>query len=402
MSNLRVDKIVHDFIMNSNSNIIFNNNPNSNNNINEIDSLLLLEDINNSINNSINKTLSQSVFDLVRCFICLEPAEDPMTCPKCNNFGCKKCLESYFKNSSIKRCPLCKQDINLKELKENLIVKNIEAILNKNNNKADKVKELSDLILKKKQDLKGESKSISIILDRIFKYQETLKKYREEYNIFLMQIQQASENIFDEYNKKIEELINSLLSYNQIYDTSIQKYNDIYNNNMNNIYNNDNIKDLINEILTLERKHFTSTYNYLNKTENFLNKPIRITPVISRFKIKEVNIERKKLNQTTKERISGIYFKIGAYILIYDFQSSQGCNCFCKFSFTLNDDNKKMCFLVSQMLIFENNKERLFPMKLVKQNGKTYNYECQIFCEEIKDVKDHFIKFRTEALVSTI
>ena len=106
----------------------------------------------------------------MRCFICLEPAEDPMTCPKCNNFGCKKCLESYFKNSSIKRCPLCKQDINLKELKENLIVKNIEAILNKNNNKADKVKELSDLILKKKQDLKGESKSISIILDRIFKY----------------------------------------------------------------------------------------------------------------------------------------------------------------------------------------------------------------------------------------
>ena len=229
-----------------------------------------------------------------------------------------------------------------------------------------------------------------------------LKKYREEYNLFLTQIQQTIEKVFDEYNKKIDELINSLLSYNQIHDSSIKKYNDIYNNNINNIYNNDNIKDLINEILSLERKHFTSTCNYLNETENFLNKPIRITPVISRFNIKVVNLERKKLNQTAKERLSGNYYKICYYILTYDFQSSQGCNCFCKFSFTLNDDSKKMCFLVSQVLIFENNKERLFPMKLVKQNGKIYTYECQIFCEEIKDVKDHFIKFRTEAIVSTI
>ena len=401
MSKLRVAKIVHDFRMNSNNNIEYNNNPNSNNNINENnikDSLLLLEDI----NNSVNKTLSQSVLDLVSCFICLGPAEDPMTCPKCNNFGCKKCLESYFKNSNIKPCPLCKQNINLNELKENLIIKNIETILNKNNNKSDKVKELSDLILTKKQDLEGECKSLNSILDRIFKYQETVKKYREEYNLFLTQIQQTIEKVFDEYNKKIDELINSLLSYNQIHDSSIKKYNDIYNNNMNNIYNNENVKDLINEILSLERKHFTSTCNYLNETENFLNKPIRIIPLISRFNINETNFERTKFNQTRKEKISGNYFKIGDYILIYDFQSSQGCNCFCRFIFTLNNDSKKMCFLVSQLLLFENNKVKLFPMKLVKQNGKIYTYECQIFCEEIKDVKDNLIKFRTEALVSTI
>ena len=399
MSKLRVARIVQDFRMNSNNNIEFNNNANTNNNINENNikgSLLLLEDI----NNSINKTLSQSVLDLVSCFICLGPAEDPLTCPKCNNFGCKKCLELYFKNSNIKPCPLCKQDINLKEMNENLIIKNIETILNKNNNKADKVKELSDLILKKKNGFEGESKNISSILDRIFKYQETVKKYREEYNFFLAQMQQTIEKVFDEYNKKIEELINSLLSYNQINDSSIKKYNDIYNNSINNHYNNDNIKDLINEILSLERKNFN--INNHNETENFLNTSIRIIPIISRFIIKEVDLYRTKINQTGKKKITGNYFKIGDYILIYDFQSSQGCNCSCKLIFTLNNDNKKMCFLISQMLIFENNKERLFPMKLVKQNGKTYTYECQIICEEIKNIKDYFIKFRTEALVSTI
>ena len=399
MSKLRVARIVQDFRMNSNNNIEFNNNANPNNNINGNnikDSLLLLEDI----NNSINKNLSQSVFDLVSCFICLGPAKEPLTCPKCNNFGCKKCLELYFKNSNIKPCPLCKQGINLKEMKENLIIKNVEEILNKNNNKADKVKELSDLILKKKNDLEGQFKNISIILERIFQYQEALRKYREEYNIFLIQLQQTIEKVFDEYNKKIEELINSLLSCNQINDSSIKKYNDIYNNSINNHYNSDNIKDLINEILSLERKTFNS--NNHNETENFLNTSIRIIPVLSRFNIREVDLQRTKIKQTKKEVITGNYFKIGEYILIYDFQSSQGCNCSCRFTFNLNNDNKKMCFLISQILIFENNKERLFPMKLVNQNGKKYTYECQINCEEIKNIKNYYIKFRTEALVSTI
>lgn len=361
-----------------------------------MNSLLFLDDI----NNSINKSLSQSVFDLVSCFICLGPAEEPLTCPKCNNFGCKKCLESYFKNSSVKPCPLCKQDINLNELKENIIIKNIEEILNKNNNKADKVKELSELILKKKNGLEAESNNISSILEKIFKYQETLKRYREEYNYFLMQMQQSVDSIFDEYNKKLEELINSLLSNNKINETSIKKYNDIYNNNLNNLYNNDNIKGLINEILSLERKNFN--INSHNETENFLNTSIRIIPWINRFAIKEVFLDKKRIKGNRKEKITGNYFKIGDYILIYDFLSSPGCNCSCKFTFTLNNDSKKMCFLITQILVFENNKERLFPMKLVKQNGKQYSYECKIICEEIKDAKDYNIKFKTEAMISTI
>ena len=152
--------------------------------------------------------------------------------------------------------------------------------------------------------------------------------------------------------------------------------------------------------MSLERKTFNS--NNHNETENFLNTSIRIIPVLSRFNIREVDLQRTKIKQSKKEVITGNYFKIGEYILIYDFQSSQGCNCSCRFTFNLNNDNKKMCFLISQILIFENNKERLFPMKLVNQNGKKYTYECQINCEEIKNIKNYYIKFRTEALVSTI
>ena len=58
----------------------------------EEDSFMLL----NSLNDSLNKDLSQSVFDLVKCFICYNQVVDPLSCPKCNNFACSKCLEMYF------------------------------------------------------------------------------------------------------------------------------------------------------------------------------------------------------------------------------------------------------------------------------------------------------------------
>ena len=77
----------------------------------------------NSFNESLNRDLSQSVFDLVKCFICYNQAVNPLSCPKCNNFACSKCLEMYFGNQRAKKCPLCKQIIELKELKTNEVYK---------------------------------------------------------------------------------------------------------------------------------------------------------------------------------------------------------------------------------------------------------------------------------------
>ena len=43
------------------------------------------------INNNTFDKMSESVLNLTRCFICLCPALDPLKCPECNNFACKKC-----------------------------------------------------------------------------------------------------------------------------------------------------------------------------------------------------------------------------------------------------------------------------------------------------------------------
>ena len=125
----------------------------------------------------------------MNCYICLTPAQEPLTCPKCNNFGCKKCFEEYFGNSTVKPCPLCKQDINLNELKQNIIIKEIEEILNKDDNKKNKYNELSKLILRKKQNFDAQASNINIILEKIFKFQESVRRYREEYDFFIAQLQ---------------------------------------------------------------------------------------------------------------------------------------------------------------------------------------------------------------------
>ena len=91
----------------------------------------------------------------MNCFICLSPAQEPLSCPKCNNFGCKICLESYFRDDTTKPCPLCKQRINFNELKQNSVIKEIEEILNKDDTKKKKYDELANLILKKNRIVKA-------------------------------------------------------------------------------------------------------------------------------------------------------------------------------------------------------------------------------------------------------
>ena len=123
MNNLRISRIDEDFLNKNEVNALndfrFMNNIKSN------------YQLINEINDSINKSLSQSVLDLVNCFICLSPANEPLSCPKCNNFACKKCLEIYFGRNEEKKCPICKSIIQLSELKENKIIEEIENILNK-------------------------------------------------------------------------------------------------------------------------------------------------------------------------------------------------------------------------------------------------------------------------------
>jgi len=404
---LRIARMVDNFGINNHKNNNFGyqknnlpqiglqNNINENNNYyrpyNFTDGNMLLDDL----TSSLNKVLSQSVFDLVNCFICLSPAQDPLTCPKCNNFGCKKCLKSYFGNANRKTCPICKQYITLDELNKNFVVKKIEEILNKNETKKKKYEELSKLILRKKKEFEDQNINSNNILERLIKYQDTLKRFREEYDYFLLQIKQISAQIFNDYSQKIEQIINSLLSFNKIADSSIRKYNDIYRNTQSNFYNNKNIKSLINEILSLERMKFN--YNH-NDTEQFLNASFNIIPSIYLYHMKETSLLSHDLGQNSHQRFIGNDPKIGDYILSYTFQSGEK-KCYCRLMFTLKDNIQNMCFLITQIFI-HNDKESVFPMKFVRQDNKTYSYECKINSDELKNCYN--IRLNTDIVVFSI
>ena len=230
------------FIRNSNFQILNSRNSHQNNTNQsqnnryedeEEDSFMLL----NSLNDSLNKDLSQSVFDLVKCFICYNQVVDPLSCPKCNNFACSKCLEMYFQNRREKKCPICKQNIQKKELKKNELISEVEQILNKSESHKNKIDELSALIEEKKNLWENQANDINAILNRIFKYQERLEEYKREYEQFFLNCQKVIQKTFQDYQTKTEELVKSLLSYNKMANESIVLCENIYKKNKDNYYN---------------------------------------------------------------------------------------------------------------------------------------------------------------------
>ena len=62
-----------------------------------------------------------------------------------------------------------------------------------------------------------------------------------------------------------------------------------------------------------------------------------------------------------------------------------------KLIFTLRDDTKKMCFLITQILLI-NGKETMYPMKFVTQDGKTYTYECKILIDDLRNGTTYKVK----------
>lgn len=72
-----------------------------------------------------------------------------------------------------------------------------------------------------------------------------------------MNCEKLVKNICDKQSQKLQELIDNMLAYNNdVVQNSINQYGNIDNKNEKNYYNKENFKDLINEILSLERKHF--------------------------------------------------------------------------------------------------------------------------------------------------
>ena len=356
-----------------------------------------------NISESVNAYLSQSVFDLVNCCICLSPVIEPLTCPKCNNFACKKCLEIYFENQRAKECPLCKRKIKLIEMKENKIIKTIEKILNKEENQNNKFKELALLIEQKKIGWKNQHDNINSLIKRILKYKKDLEHYKKEYINFILNSKILIEKTFEEFSQKLENLVKSLLSYDDIANESIHKYDIIYKNSQ---YNNGKIKNLINEILSLERKLFNLNDKTYTETEDTLNNSLQIVPSINLYNINKKQYIKDSFNQKHVDINNGIHFKIGTYYLKYIFNDNdkEQYKVTCNLCFSLNNnESKKMCFLLSQFLIFNNNKVKLIPMKLIENDGNNnFIYECQFDCKEFHNSEVNDVIIITKAIIFTI
>ena len=363
----------------------------SNNNLeinNDFDSL-------NDLSESLNRNLNQSVLDFMNCPICLSPAEDPLLCQKCNNFACKKCLRNYFGNSNEKNCPICKQKIKFSEMKENKLIKQIENILKKDESKEKKVEKLSNLIKEKQNEWYNQNSYLNNLLEKFFNYQKFLNDYKKQYNLFFLTCQKVVEKVFDSYNKKVEDLINSLLSFNEIANNSIKKYDDIKKNYENNFYNNNNIKDLIKEILSMDRKHFNEQNQ--GKTDEFLSKSNKIIPSISDYKIREIKLKKEDFSKYAMNKIDGNHYKLGNYNITYNYKIKDGYKAYCKLSFT--SKNNSNCFMFTQRKVDKNNKQQLIPMKLTKREDKILEYECVINFEEFDEKKENEVNMIIESLI---
>ena len=348
-----------------------------------------------SLNDSLNKDLSQSVFELIKCFICYNQAIDPLSCPKCNNFACKKCLEMYFGNQRGKKCPICKQIIEMKELKKNEIISKVEEILNKCESQQNKIDELAALIEENKNAWENQANDINIILNRIFKYQESLEEYKREYELFFLNCQKVIQKTFEDYQTKTEELVKSLLSYNKMANESIVLYKKLSEKNKNNYYNEKNIKDLINEITNMERKHFNDKNH--EDTEKFLNSPIKIVPYINLFQIKETRITKNDIIKFGKISKSGNHYKIGDFKLLYSFDIENGYKAVCEFSFTLKN-KMNACFFAAQNKISQIGEQSVYPMKLTKNTNNNFVYECYIPFDEFEINNDNYTTIKTSVL----
>ena len=229
--------------------------------------------ISNHIKKSLKKDLSESVMNLTQCFICLSVAKNPLTCPKCNNFACKDCLDKYFGEEEEKECPLCKNIIEKDKLKINKTIKEIEKILYSEKSKSNKIKELTKLVNEKKKKWEKQNPDLNNLINKIISYQENLRNYREKYELYFKTWKERIKTVFGLYEKKIEELIDLLMRYQEKYNNSITKSINNYNKikEKSNISSKD-ISSLVNEVLTMERHYFNMKSNNNSSFNNIIQK----------------------------------------------------------------------------------------------------------------------------------
>ena len=88
-----------------------------------------------------------------------------------------------------------------------------------------------------------------------------------------------------------------------------------------NVYNNSNIKNLINEISSLERIQFNNKSH--SEAEQFLNTPIRLVPSFNLYHIKAINYKKEDFVKGIKTINKGNNFKLGHFELTYNYNRNE-------------------------------------------------------------------------------
>ena len=353
-------------------------------------SFIILQNLNANINEGLKKNLTQSVVDLLSCYICLDKVDDPLLCPKCNNFACRKCLKKYFGKEQKKNCCMCKQAIKFSELKENKIIKEMKNILSTDKTQKTTVDEF-EKVIKEKQNYYNEQKNeINDIINGFNNYKACLEKYKNEFNEYLNECKSLVEKTFDNYYKTIQNLIKSLLSYDKIYQNSIEKYDKIYTEVKDNCHDSQKIKDFINEILYLEKKQMKNDDKL--ETKKFLLRPITFKPYFKNYCILTNNNLNKSNNFITFEfnsqNMGKCYFNV-------DYKANNKIyNC------KLKVKTKKVEFDRSFLVKFckKGDSARDFILKKTKNNGLEYIFESSIEEKDLFNPDEMSLKFNLDVL----
>ena len=346
--------------------------------------------ISNNIQTRLKKDISESVMNLTQCFICLSISNYPLSCPKCNNFACKDCLEKYFGEEDEKKCPLCNQIIRKSDLKRNKTIREIENIIYKEDTKNNKIKELTKIANEKRKKLwEKQEKYLDNLINNVIQYQENMREYRKKYEIYIIKWKQQIDKVFAQYEKKVENLIDLLLKYKQKYGKDLSEPIKLKDKKEK------NINSLVNEIVSMDRSFFNeenkkneNNYKYkansllddiIQKSNEFFITPVLIMPNISNYNIEILYINQKEFKKG-KINKKNYNVHIGDYQLQYMFDTKNYL-VKCKL---LIINNRDVSFFPIQKKILDEKFYEIIPMKDVS-GLIDYNYEAEFDMNELKN-----------------
>ena len=361
--------------------------------------------ISNDLQARLKKDITESVMNLTQCFICLSIADYPLSCPKCNNFACKECLEKYFGEENEKKCPLCNQLIKKNDLKKNKTIREIEKIIYKEDTKNNKIKELSKIVNEKKKKLwENQEQYLNNLINNVIQYQENMRQYRKKYELYIIKWKQQIDKVFAQYEKKIEKLLDLLLQYRQ---KNSQDLSESIKSKKKK-----NINSLVNEIVLLDRNFFNEenkkqeiNYKYkangllediIKKSNEFFITPILIMPNISNYNIEILYIDQKefKKGNITKKDYN---VHIGNYKLQHIFDTK---NYLVKCKLLINNERDVSFFPIQKKILDEKFYE-IIPMKDIS-GLIDYNYEAEFDINELKNNSKITIRIETKVQIFSV